>query len=122
MQRKFLGVALAAVLLVAGTSAKAQAWGGLHAGFTHFGPGGVYHAGFTAARGPYGGYAGFHAGGVGAYGYHYGYGVDPYGYGGAYAGYHAYSPTYGYAAAGYHYSPVYGGSGYSYSGGVYRLY
>jgi hypothetical protein len=109
----FLG--LTAMLLALTCAREAQAWGAYHAGYTHFGAGGVYHYGTTAVAGPYGAYGGYRAGGVGAYGggYHYGYG------GAAYGGYNSYYPnTYGgYAAGGYHYG--YGGA---YGAGVYRAW
>ena len=84
MMYKSLFVPLAAALITLWTSSPVQAWGAYHAGFTHVGPGGVYHYGRTAAVGPYGAYGGAH---YGAYGYGggvyrggYGYG-DRYGYG-----------------------------------------
>jgi hypothetical protein len=121
MLRKFLLLALAAPLLALGLTSKAQAWGAVHAGYTHVGPGGVYHQGYTAERGPYGGTSvqrsGGYAGYGGAGGYHAEYGHTGYGgsYGAAYGGYRSYTPSYsgGYAAGGYHYS---GG----YQAGVYR--
>ncbi len=54
MQWKLLFLALATIILVLGTSSKAQAWGAYHAGYTHVGPSGAYHAGYTAAAGPHG--------------------------------------------------------------------
>jgi hypothetical protein len=122
MKRQVLSLALAAAVAVLGTSSEAQAWGAAHAGYTHVGPGGVYHQGYTAARGPYGAYGGAYRGGYG-YGARYG--------GGYYGGYHAYTPYYyggyraytpyysgGYAAGGYHYGGAYGG----YRAGVYRAW
>ena len=112
MRRPFLFLALAAALLVLGTSSEAHAWGAYHVGYTHVGYGGVQHYGRTVGVGPYGAYSGgsVYRGGYGGYG--------RYGYGTAYGGYRAYSPSYsgGYAAGGYHY----GTSGYG--AGVYRAY
>ena len=61
-----------------GHSSEAHAWGAYHAGYTHVGPSGVYHAGTTSYHGGYGG--GYHSGGgyhyggaSGGGGYHYGY-------------------------------------------------
>ena len=90
-------VAVLAALLL---PSKVDAWGAAHVGYTHVGPGGVYHAGRTVAAGPGGVYAGGRTTAVGTYGgaYRAGYG-GAVGYGGAYGGYH-----YGYAgAAGYGY-------------------
>ena len=71
-QPLFLAIAATGAMLL--TSARAQAWGAFHAGYTHFGPGGFYHVGRTAV----GGYGGFG-------GYHYGYGGYRYG---GFGGYH----------------------------------
>jgi hypothetical protein len=124
MRRQVLFLALGALALLAGTSAKAHAWGCAHVGYTHVGPTGVQHYGATEARGPYGSYSGAHGGayGYGGSSYHAGYGTAS-GYGGyAAGGYHSYSGAYGggYAAGGYHYGS-YGGSA-SYSSGVYRAW
>ena len=96
MRRQVLFLALGALALLAGTSAKAHAWGCAHVGYTHVGPNGVYHAGATEARGPGGAYGGYHEGGA-AYG-----GGYREGYGGA---------AYGGAAGGYHYDTRYYGGG-----------
>ena len=80
-------VALAALL----APSPVDAWGGAHVGYTHVGPGGVYHAGRTVAAGPGGVYAGGRAGAVG-----YGGGAYRAGYGGG-VGYGSYG------AAGYRY-------------------
>ena len=89
MLRKILCLALLAAAATLMTSAKAQAWGAAHVGYTHVGPSGVQHYGRTVGVGPYGSYSGGHYGSYGAYGgyhagyssgYRYGYG----GYGGAY--------------------------------------
>ncbi|HVS38512.1 MAG TPA: hypothetical protein VMS17_23345 [Gemmataceae bacterium] len=88
MLRKILCIALVAAATLM-TSAKAQAWGAYHVGYTHVGPEGVQHYGRTGASGPYGSYGGSHYGayGYGGGSYHSGsaYG-DRYGgsYGGAY--------------------------------------
>ena len=114
MLHRYLLVATAVLFATLLTATDVQAWGAYHAGYTHVGPGGVYHYGRTAAVGPYGAYSGGHAGFYGAGGgaYHAGYGAH---YGG-YGGYHPYTPSYG----GYHYGGVgYGGYG-GYRGGYYR--
>ncbi|HKB42215.1 MAG TPA: hypothetical protein VKD72_37660 [Gemmataceae bacterium] len=101
MLRNPLFLALLASLATLLTSARAQAWGAFHAGYTHFGPGGFYHVGRTAV----GGYGGW--GGIG--GYHYGYGGYHYG---GFGGYHyGYGVPFGgaYEVGGYHYSPAYYG-------------
>lgn len=85
MMRKLIWCALAAAVAITFASREAHAWGACHAGYTHVGPHGVYHAGFTAARGPGGRvYGGAHVGGWGAGGgsFHAGY-VGGAGYGGA---------------------------------------
>jgi hypothetical protein len=113
MKRSSIFPGLAALALLLATTAKVQAWGAAHVGFTHVGPNGVQHYGATEVRGPYGSYGGAH---YGAYGggesYHAGYGAS--------SGYHPYTPTYsgGYAAGGYHY----GTFGPTYGAGVYRAY
>ena len=104
MSRKNLLVALAALLLVPATSARAHAWGAYHAGFTHIGPDGVQHYGRTGFAGPLGlggfsryaarpldgypvGDAAYRPGGLGYGGaYHYGgaYYDGPYGGGARY--------------------------------------
>src|SRR5262249_48822741 len=56
MLYKTVVVALAAVLVALAVSSKAHAWGAYHAGYTHFGPNGLYHVGGTEAFGRYGGY------------------------------------------------------------------
>jgi hypothetical protein len=118
MLRKNLFLLLTALLLVLMTSAKSQAWGGCHVGFTHVGYGGVQHYGRTSFGG-YGGYGsvshygatsygGSHYGSTSSGGYRYG--------GGAYGGYHYGGGTYG----GYHYGGAYsegmygGGARYGY--------
>jgi hypothetical protein len=107
MLRRTLFLTLAALLAVLATSAKAQAWGAAHVGYTHVGPNGAYHYGHTAAVGPNGAYSGSHAGayGTGGGSYHAGYGAA------------AGGGRYGAAAyGGYHTAPSYGGSAY-YAGG-----
>jgi hypothetical protein len=102
MLRKTLFIALVAALAPLVTSAKTQAWGGYHVGYTHYSPyTGLHHYGYTGvSRGYGGGYGGYHYGGYGGGGYHYGgyggYGGGAYHYGGyhyggygGYGGYHA---------------------------------
>ena len=116
MLHRTIALALSSTAALLITASEAQAWGAVHAGYTHVGPAGVQHYGYTAARGPYGGYS---AGHVSAYGYGGGAYRAGYGYGG-YGGYNVYSPGYGYGGAavgGYHYG--YGGV---YGAGVYRRY
>ena len=119
MLRKTLFLVLATGLVALLTASDAQAWGAYHAGYTHVGPGGVQHVGYTAARGPYGGGYSVHNMSYGGAGYGAYRSVS---YGGAgYGGYHAYHAGYGggYAVGGYHY----GGYGYGgYSAGVYRAW
>ena len=119
MLRKTLFLGLAAVLALALSASKVQAWGGYHVGYTHVGPAGVEHWGHTAGYGPYGGFSTGHAGAYGYGGYHAGYGYgDRYGaYGGAY--HYGYSPYGGYAAGGFRAGGVYGDS---YGAGVYRAW
>jgi len=84
MLNKIITLATAAALAALLMPSEVGAWGAAHVGYTHVGPGGVYHAGRTVAAGPGGVYAGGRAGGVGyggAYGARYGGGV---GYGGGY--------------------------------------
>jgi hypothetical protein len=115
MSRKFCLLTLATLLAALVTSSQVQAWGAFHAGYTHVGPAGVYHAGRTVGVGPYGAYSGGHSGfyGYGGGAYHAGYG-----YGDRYGGYGAYH--YG-GYDGYHYGayPYYGGA---YGAGVYRAW
>jgi hypothetical protein len=106
MLNKIMPLAIVAALAALLMPSQVDAWGAAHVGYTHVGPGGVYHAGRTVAAGPRGVYAGGRAGGVGAYAgaYRAGYG-GAVGYGGAYrAGYGggyrvggaAYGARYGY--------------------------
>ena len=84
MLHKVITPAIVAALAALLVPSKVDAWGAAHVGYTHVGPGGVYHAGRTVAAGPGGVYAGGRAGGVGyggAYGARYGGAV---GYGGGY--------------------------------------
>jgi hypothetical protein len=116
MKRNAFVIALAAGLLMLGSSSQVHAWGAAHVGYTHVGPGGVQHYGATAAVGPGGAYGGAHASAYGAgSAYHAGYGSATT-YGGT-AAYHSYAPNSGgaYAVGGYHY-------GGAYSAGVYRHY
>ena len=73
--------AVAALLM----PSRVNGWGAAHVGYTHVGPGGVYHTGRTVAAGPGGVYAGGRTSARGAYGgvYRGGYGAAA-GYGGAY--------------------------------------
>src|SRR5262249_9898514 len=100
MLRKIVFPAVAATLLALLAPSEAQAWGGFHAGYTHVGPGGVYHVGGTRVYGGYGGYGGYRYGGAAHGGYRYG-GAAYGGY--RYGGYGGYDRYYG----GYHYSPSY---------------
>ncbi len=103
MLRQVCIVAGFTAFLVLATPANAHAWGAAHVGYTHVGPGGVYHAGATGYRGGYGGgYGGAH---YGAYRGGYGGAYHSYGYGGAAAGGYRYGSYGGYSA---------------YRGGVYR--
>jgi hypothetical protein len=88
MLRKTFLLAAAVILTALALSAKAQAWGAYHVGYTHYGPyTGLHHYGYTGAyRGGYGGYdrygyGGYRYGGYyGGYPYGYGYGGARYGY------------------------------------------
>jgi hypothetical protein len=84
MLNKIITLAIVAALAAVLAPSRVGAWGAAHVGYTHVGPGGVYHAGRTVAAGPGGVYAGgrsFGAGYGGAYGARYGGAV---GYGGGY--------------------------------------
>ena len=98
MLKRILALATAAALTVLLVPSKVDAWGAAHVGYTHVGPGGVYHAGRTVAAGPGGAYSGGRAYGAGAYG-----GGFRAGYGGA-VGYGG--------AGGYRYAGGYRGYGY----------
>ena len=103
MSSKIIGLmaGLAALL----TPSAADAYGAAyHAGYTHVGPNGVYHAGTTTAVGGYGGTAGaaYRGGAGGSAAYHSGYGGTA---GAAYRGgaggsaaYHSGYGGYGYGA------------------------
>ena len=93
MLNKILTLTTVAALAALLMPSKVDAWGAAHVGYTHVGPGGVYHTGRTVAAGPGGVYAGGRTSAVGAGG-----GVYRGGYGGA-AGYGGYR----YGAAGYGY-------------------
>jgi hypothetical protein len=86
----------AAVLLLA--CKKCQAWGGFHAGYTHFGAGGFTHYGYNGYRGGYAGDL---------------YRRDYYGAAYAAAAGDAYGEPY-YGAPDYYYSPTYYNSCYDY--------
>jgi heterogeneous nuclear ribonucleoprotein A1/A3 len=107
MLNKIITLATMAALAALLMPSRVDAWGAAHVGYTHVGPGGVYHTGRTVAAGPGGVYAGGRTGAYGAYGgaYRAGYG-GAVGYGGAYRGYHygagyAGGVTYGAARYGY---------------------
>jgi hypothetical protein len=107
MLNKIIATAATAALAALLTPSQAGAWGAAHVGYTHVGPGGVYHAGRTVAAGPGGVYAGGRAGAYGAGGgvYRAGYGGGV-GYGGASFGGYRYGGGYyggGYGAARYGY-------------------
>ena len=106
MLNKIVTLAIVAALAALLTPSRVGAWGAAHVGYTHVGPGGVYHAGRTVAAGPGGAYAGGRTGAYGAYGgaYRTGYG-GAVGYGGA-AGYHY--------SAGYAGGAAYGAARYGY--------
>jgi hypothetical protein len=87
-------VAAVAALLM---PSRVNGWGAAHVGYTHVGPGGVYHSGRTVAAGPGGVYAGGHTSAYGAGGAYRAGSAGGAGYGGAYGGYHY---NYGYAAGG----------------------
>jgi hypothetical protein len=107
MLSKIITLAAVAALAILLMPSRADAWGAAHVGYTHVGPGGVYHTGRTVAAGPRGVYAGGRTGAYGAYGGGYragyrgavGYGGGYYGgaaYGGGYYGGGAYGARYGY--------------------------
>ena len=107
MLRNVLLAATAAALATLLTPADASAWGAAHVGYTHVGPNGVYHAGRTAAAGPYGyrttgsRYGATYGGGAAGYRYGAGGTYGGYHYGGAYGGYRAVTPAGGYRAGVY---------------------
>jgi hypothetical protein len=124
MKRSHLFLAVAATLLVLGSSSKAHAWGAVHVGYTQVGSAGVQHYGRTVAVGPNGVYSGAHVSGVGYGGvYRAGY-VGGVGYTGvSYGVTNVYTP--------YYYNPYYSGAYsvgtynygvYNYSAGVYHGY
>src|SRR5215472_17093153 len=96
MLNKTMTLAIVAALAVLLTPSKLDAWGAAHVGYTHVGPGGVYHAGRTVAAGPGGVYAGGRVGAAGYGGgvYRAGYG-GAVGYGGGYGGYYGGGAVYG---------------------------
>src|SRR5579884_151841 len=102
MLKKIIALATMAALAALLMPSKVDAWGAAHVGYTHVGPGGVYHAGRTVAAGPGGVYAGGRTGAYGAYGGVYRGGYGAYGtYRGGYGAYGGYG-----AATRYHYSAV----------------
>lgn len=109
MLKKMILPVVVATLAALLTPSDIRAYGAAHVGYTHVGPNGAYHVGETAARGPYGGYAGgrSEAYGYGGGAYRAGYGEAYHaGYGGAYGGYHY--------SAGYSGGAAYGGVHYGY--------
>jgi hypothetical protein len=119
MLNKIITLAAVAALAILLIPSRLDAWGAAHVGFTHVGPGGVYHAGRTVVGGPGGFYAGGRAAGFGPYGgfYHGGWGSgvgyggfyqpgwgSGLGYGGVYRGYYGCypgGPAFGPAGFGY---------------------
>jgi hypothetical protein len=100
MTRNTLPLALAALVGTLVICPMVQAYGCCHAGYTHIGPNGVQHVGYTG-----GSSGGYHYGSTGG-GYHYGStGGDAYHYGTTGSG--------GYHYSGYHYGTT-GGSAYHY--------
>ena len=85
MLNKIITLTIVAALAALLMPSKVDAWGAAHVGYTHVGPGGVYHTGRTVAAGPGGVYAGGRTSARGAYGgvYRGGYGAAA-GRGGAY--------------------------------------
>jgi hypothetical protein len=108
MLRKILFAPLAVALATLLLPSLAHAWGAYHAGYTHVGPTGVQHVGYTTTSG---GGSAYHSGYTttsgGGSAYHAGYTTT-----GGGSAYHA-----GYTTGGsaYHYSPSYSGAAY---GGV----
>ena len=108
MLNKIVTLAAVATLTALLVPSKVDAWGAAHVGYTHVGPGGVYHTGRTVAAGPGGVYAGGRTGAYGAYGgaYRAGYG-GAVGYRGGYYGGYRYGAgsagRYSYGAARYGY-------------------
>ncbi|VTU01075.1 unnamed protein product [Gemmataceae bacterium] len=95
-------LALAAALVVLATPTDASAYGAVHRGYTHVGPGGVYHTGATAVAGPRGvavaGRTTAVGAGGGVYRSGYGAGVNSFGGYGAYGyrGVGGVGPAWGY--------------------------
>jgi hypothetical protein len=100
MLSKILLSALAAFLAAVLVPSVVHAYGAAHVGYTHVGPGGVYHTGRTVAAGPGGVYAGGRTTAVGAGGGYRSGGAAVGGYGGAAAGGYRYG---GAAVGGYRY-------------------
>ncbi len=116
----WLGLSLAAVLVLAATPAADAGHGGGHGGGFHGGGFGGYHGGFGGYRGGFGGYRGVYGGYRGLYGYRgypgfwgglglgygLGYGLGGWGWGGLYRpyyGYGGYGGYGGYASTGNNY-------------------
>lgn len=93
MVRNLILSAFACTLFCLFTPSEAKSWGAAHVGYTHVGPNGIYHAGATAVRTPYG--SGYHYGTAGVGGYHYGAaGVGGYGAAGVRGYDYRYTPSY----------------------------
>ena len=96
MLNKIITLTIVAALAALLMPSKVDAWGAAHVGYTHVGPGGVYHTGRTVAAGPGGVYAGGRTSARGAYGGAYG-GAPRYHYSGTPSGGVSYGAThYGY--------------------------
>jgi hypothetical protein len=124
---------ISAITALMALPSSASAWGACHVGYTHVGPGGAYHCGWTGGAGFHGGFstglAGVYGYGGGAYHAGYGYGgayrtayyggVAPY-YGGAYYG-GTYPAGYGYGGTGFAVAGIHAGGYYGgFHAGVYR--
>jgi heterogeneous nuclear ribonucleoprotein A1/A3 len=112
MLSKIITLAAVAALAALLMPSRLEAWGAAHVGYTHVGPGGVYHTGRTVAAGPGGVYAGGRTGAYGAYGgaYRAGY-AGGVGYGGAYGARYG---AVGYGGGYYGGGAAYGGARYGY--------
>jgi hypothetical protein len=111
MLRMKLVLAMAVAALVLAVPTKALAWGVVHGGYTHVGPAGVYHVGYTRA-------GGYGYGGYGGYGLYRGY--NPYG-GFGWGGNAVLGRSYllNSALAASYAGSLYGGYGYGYGYGAY---
>jgi hypothetical protein len=115
MLRKITVLALAVLVATLLQAGQVLGYGGYHAGYTHVGPSGVYHAGATVGGGYGGGasHAGATAVGPGGSAYHTGTTAGP--YGGVHTGTTAVGPGGNVYHSGYNYSPAHSGTAY---GGV----